>query len=173
MARSADGAWLLLASGNQLLLLDAEGLRVRRSYALASRDGRAVSTLAALRTAALRRSFVLALRDLPELWEISYDPHAEDFYEGLVHDFRMGEGVAQRGFLGVRRIALPQPLRELVLSADQAEALGRGADGAELQVVNLDVRRRVAALPLAEGLRRYGLTLSADGARLQGPAAMR
>ena len=57
------------------------------------------------------------MRGLAELWEISYDPKAEDFYDGPVHDFRMGEGVPVRGFLDVRRRVASEPLADAALTA--------------------------------------------------------
>jgi hypothetical protein len=98
----------------------------------------------ALRAAA-RRSLVVGFEGLAELWEISLDPRAEPLYQGLVHDFRMGEGVPEPGYLGVRRTRLPLP--QLLLRADGSWLLGRGADRggrAVLHLVHLDVRRSVA-----------------------------
>ncbi|MFN0184719.1 MAG: hypothetical protein ACKVQR_12975 [Aquabacterium sp.] len=96
----------------------------------------------------LRRSFIVAPQALAQLWEISVDPRAEDFYEGLVHDYRMGEGVPTRGYLGLRRIIITEPLHGLRLDAHQAEAIGHGAADASGRrtgyVINLDVRRVVS-----------------------------
>jgi hypothetical protein len=108
--------------------------------------------VSAVYDAGRRTSFIVALRDIAELWEISYDPKAEDFYEGLVHDFRMGEGIPQRGFLNARRTTLAEPLDDLFFDQPQAEAIGatRPKVGAApvAQIVNLDVRRRIATLPI-------------------------
>jgi Cytochrome D1 heme domain len=154
LAVSRDGQVLLLArdSPSQLQLLDRDG-RLLQQHAVQSRDGSRPARVAALADAAARRSFIIALQDLPELWEISYDPRAEEIYEGLVHDFRMGEGVPIRGYLGVRRIKLPQPLAEVIADPIGMHALGVAAgSGAApgtaevLHVVNLDVRREVARI---------------------------
>lgn len=149
LAVSGDGRWLLAAnaSPHSLVLLRAD-LGLERVYALRSADGKRDSAAAAVADAAVRRRFVVALESLPELWEISYDPHAEDIYDGMVHDFRMGEGIPRRGFLGVRRIALPRPLGSLFIDPIQAHALGHAGPGPG-DVVNLDVRRRIEALPVA------------------------
>lgn len=64
------------------------------------------------------------MRDLAELWEISYDPKAEDFYDGLVHDFRLGEGVPVRGFLNPRRTYLAEPLQRLRVDPVSTEVIG-------------------------------------------------
>lgn len=152
-AISSDGRWIMAAndSPHSVVLLDAQ-LRLERVYPAATRDGNATSRVSAVYDAGLRTSFIVALRDIAELWEISYDPKAEDFYEGLVHDFRMGEGIPQRGFLNVRRTTLAEPLDDLFFDRPQAEAIGatRPKDGAApvAQIVNLDVRRRIATLPI-------------------------
>ena len=64
----------------------------------------------------------------------------------------MGEAIAKPGFLGVRRTPLDEPLDDFFFDASYANALGATrprSDGApSAQVVNLDARRKIAALPL-------------------------
>jgi len=154
VAVSADGRWVMAANyfPHTLALFDAE-LNLVRTYAAATADGKASSRVSAVYDAAPRSSFIVAMKDIAEIWEISYDPKAEDIYDGLVHDFRMGEGVAKRGFLGVKRTRLAEPLDDFFFDKAYAHALGATrprADGAPSgQVVNLDVRRRIATLPIA------------------------
>jgi hypothetical protein len=147
-ASALDGRWRLQADGERLHLLEAGGARVK-SFDAASLDGARRSRVAAVRHAAARRSFVVAFETLAELWEISLDTGAEPIYNGLVHDFRLREGVSEPGYLGARRTPLDQPLRELLLDRSGAHAIGRAADTADglavLHVVHLDVRRRIAA----------------------------
>ena len=126
-----------------------------------------------------RRSFVVAMKDIAELWEISYDPKAEPIYDGMVHDYKLGEGVSKPGFLGVRRTLLDEPLDDFffdpayrfVLGATRPKAAslegpkaaasdGPKAEGAgSAQVVGLDIRRRVATLPIA-GMPHLGSGIS-------------
>ncbi len=154
LALSSDDRWLLAAHDepHSAALFDA-ALKPVKTWDAATHDGRQRSPVARVVTAVARRSFVLAPRDIAQLWEISFDPHAEDFYEGLVHDYRMGEGVPQRGFLNLRRTMLPLPLERLWFDHEhtQVVAVARAGSGEPetLQVVNLDVRRRVARVPLA------------------------
>lgn len=154
IAVSGDGQWVMAANTlpHSVVLFDAE-LRHRRTYPARSLDGRQSSRVSAVYDAAPRRSFVVALKDLPELWEISYDPKAEPIHDGLVHDYKMKEGLPKDGFLGVRRTVLDEPLDDFFFSPDYAYALGAArphADGTPSgQVVNLDVRRRIATLPIA------------------------
>ncbi len=103
-----------------------------------------------------RQSLLVAPAELPELWEVSLDPHAEDRYDGLVHDFRMGEGVPEPGFLHRRRIVLAGPVQ--AWAADAAGTLlvvviaRPTAGGAPLlQGWNLDARRIAARWPWPGG----------------------
>lgn len=154
IAVSGDGRWVMAANRlpHTLALFDAD-LGLARVYPATSADGARSSPVVAVRAAPARSSFIVALGEIPELWEISYDPRAEDIYDGMVHDFRMGEGVPRRGFLGIRRTTLPAPLGGFVFDRAYAEAIGsaRASAGGEpaVEVVNLDVRRRVATLPVS------------------------
>ena len=154
VAVSGDGRWVMAANyfPHTLVLFDA-ALNLERVYPVSSADGKTTSRVSAVYDAQPRSSFIVALKDIAELWEISYDPKAEDIYDGLVHDYRFGEGVARKGFLGVKRTRLAEPLDDFFFDPPYAHALGASrakADGAPIgQVVNLDVRRSIAALPIA------------------------
>ena len=153
VAVSGDGKWVMAANylPHTLALFDAD-LNLQRTYAAATLDGKASSRVSAVYDAQPRKSFVVALKDIPELWEISYNPKAEPIYDGYVHDYKMGEGIAKPGFLGVRRTPLDEPLDDFFFDQSYANVLGATrprSDGApSAQVVNLDARRRIAALPL-------------------------
>jgi hypothetical protein len=82
------------------------------------------SRVSAVYDATPRRSFVVALKDMPELWEISYDPKAEPIYDGLVHDYKMGEAIAKPGFQGVRRTPLDEPLDDFFFDQSYRHVLG-------------------------------------------------
>ncbi|HMN75343.1 MAG TPA: cytochrome D1 domain-containing protein [Burkholderiaceae bacterium] len=153
VAVSGDGKWVMAANylPHTLALFDAD-LNLQRPYATATLDGKATSRVSAVYDAQPRKSFVVALKDIPELWEVSYDPKAEPIYDGYVHDYRMGEAIAKPGFLGVRRTPLDEPLDDFFFDQSYANVLGATrprSDGApSAQVVNLDARRRIATLPL-------------------------
>jgi hypothetical protein len=98
--------------------------------------------------AAPRRSFVAALKDVPELWEISYDPKAEPIAGGLVHDYRSKEGEFVPGFLNARRTRLDQVLDDFFFTPDFRLVVGASRDGRRGQVVHLDVRRAIAEVDL-------------------------
>lgn len=154
VAVSGDGRYVMAANylPRTLALFDAD-LKLVRSYDAASLDGTQRSRVSAVYDAAPRHSFVVALKDLPEVWEISYDPKAEPIHDGYVHDYRMGEAIAKPGFLGVRRTVLEEPLDDFFFDQSYTNVLGatrpRQDGQASAQVVNLDVRRKIAELPIA------------------------
>lgn len=138
-AASADGRWRLVAEGAALTIFDASGQPARRHVA---------PPVAGVFDAAPRRSFVVLFESLPELWEISYDPQAEPLYQGLVHDYRLREGIAEPGFLNPRRTRLDAPLRDPGFDSSHAFIIARAPDQADRQavlfLVQLDVRRTIA-----------------------------
>lgn len=144
--RSSDGRWLLQADreARALVAIDAASGAVVRRIPVADKRGN-TSRVARIVDAPPRKSFVVLLADLAEAWELSYDPNAEPVYDGLVHDYRMGEGIADRGPFAVRRIVLDEPLTDATFSPDFSEFTARAADGS-LHVVNLHVRRRIEIL---------------------------
>jgi mono/diheme cytochrome c family protein len=154
VAVSGDGLWVMAANylPHTLALFDAD-LKLVKSFAAQTLDGKASSRVSAVYDATPRRSFVVALKDIAELWEISYDPKAEPIYDGLVHDYKMGESIAKPGYLGVRRTLLEEPLDDFFFDQGYRHALGATrpkTDGAaSAQVVNLDIRRKIADLPIA------------------------
>lgn len=148
---SADGRWRIAADGQTLTLFDAAGRPIRNHIAAAA-DGSGRSAVAALHDAAPRRSFIVIFETLPELWEISYDPNAEPIFQGLVHDYRLREGIAEPGFLNPRRTRLDAPLRDAGFDSSHAFVIGRAPDRADgqavLHLVQLDVRKRIAEFTL-------------------------
>lgn len=187
VAVSGDGKWVL--AGNYLpgtvVLFDAD-LNLVRTYPAGTLDGKQSSRVSAVYDAAPRQSFIVALKDVPELWEISYNPRAEPIHDGYVHDFRMGESIAKPGYLGVRRTPLSQPLDDFFFDPPYRHVIGAGrtpagvqaamgkaasspasspaTEGANttppsVQVINLDARQRVATLPLP-GLPHLGSGIS-------------
>ena len=142
---SADGRWRLATdeAAGALVVSSGAGTELRR-IPLLDRNRRA-GRLAWIIDLPRRQSFLAGFEALPEAWELPYSAKADPVYDGLVHDYRMGEGIADRGPLPVRRIPLSAPLprptpdeRQVHVSWADPAAPGR------LNVLNLDVRRIVA-----------------------------
>jgi len=156
VAVSGDGRWIMAANylPRTVVLFDAD-LQLVKRYDATTLDGKSASRASAVYDAAPRKSFVVALKDIPEVWEISYDPKAAPIYDGLVHDYKMGEAIAKPGFHGVRRTPLSEPLDDFFFDQSYRHVLGAtrpkagSSEGATAQVVNLDARRKIADLPIA------------------------
>lgn len=145
VAVSGDGKFVAVANDlpHTLVLLDAD-LNPLKVLAVKDKNGKIHSRIAALRDAPPRKSFVVALKDVAEVWEVSYDPAAEDIAVGMVHDFQYKEGAFIRGFLNPRRSYLSVPLDDFSFTPDYSELRGSSRDAGKGQLVNLDVRKRVA-----------------------------
>lgn len=138
--------FLLLAQPGQLSLSDSEG-RLLKRWPVTDAQGR-TGSVRALLSLPSRRSVAVLLEGLAELWEISLDPAAEPLYRGLVHDYRMGEGLAEPGYLGLRRTPLARPLSQLRQLGREDWLLGQ--QGPDAVVVHLNVRRPIAVLPAVD-----------------------
>ncbi|WP_126446291.1 nitrite reductase [Sulfuricystis multivorans] len=148
VAVSGDGKYVAVANylPHTLVLLDAD-LNLIKVLPAVTLDGKAESRVSAVYDAAPRKSFVAALKDIPELWEISYDPQAPLIFDGYVHDYKMAEGLAKPGFLNVRRTLLGTPLDDFFFDASYANVMGASRSG-KSQVVNLDIHSKIADLDL-------------------------
>lgn len=169
LALSHDGRYLMAAnrSPGTLAALDAGTLAPLRVQEAKDKQGKA-SAVADVRTLPGRSSFIAVMRDIPELWELMYDERAEPIFEGLVHDYKMGEGIALKGPFPPRRTLLDPPLTHFYFDPSSAHVVGAGPDGL-LQVIHLDIRRKIRELRL-EGPARpdQGVRLDWQG----GPALL-
>ena len=104
---------------------------------------------------------MVALKDVAEIWEISYAEDAPTVFSGLVHSYEEGmvEAVAEGGAFPIRRIDLSQPLDDFFFTPSYREVIGSARDGSGSVVVHLDVRREIARLPLP-GLPHLGSGIS-------------
>lgn len=169
LALSHDGRWLMAghAMPHTAVLLDANLLRVKH-YPVQALSGDNSSAVAHVATASARNSFVLTFTSLPEVWEISYNPGAEPIFDGLVHDYRMGEAIASAGFLGVRRTPLPQARTFIQADASMRHVLLAAPpdipSADDTEVLNLDIRRRISSLALPQRpLPNAGASLTMQG----------
>jgi hypothetical protein len=99
--------------------------------------------------ASARRSVVAALPALREVWEVSYDPGAQDLPTGLIHDFRLREGAFVRGYLNPRRTRVEESPEQLRVDPSAPTVLSADRLSPAVHVLHLDVRRRIGTLPLA------------------------
>jgi hypothetical protein len=152
IALSGDGRVIAVANylPHTLVLLDAATLAPLDVKTVDDPFHKATSRVSAVYQAAPRQSFVLALKDLPEIWEISYAADPPTTFGGFVHSYETGmvEGLAEAGAFPVRRTPLAEPLDDFFFDPSYDNLIGSSRDGGRGVVVNLDVRREIAELPL-------------------------
>lgn len=163
LALSADGNYVAVANylPHTLVILRASDLSIERIFDVTSKDGIS-SRVSAVYQAPTRNSFIAALKDVPEIWEVSTDPDAGPVYEGMVHSHEKGmvEGLASsQGFLRLRRIQIEEPLDDFFFDQDYRHLFGSTRGGGSSVVVNLNVGRPIARLGL-EGFPHLGSGIS-------------
>ena len=152
IAISADGKHLAVANylPMTLTLLSTDDLSVERVMPVVGKDGTS-SRVSAVYQAPQRQSFILALKDMPEIWEVATDPDAEPVYEGFVHSREKGMVEAlpsSQGLFARRRIEISEPLDDFFFTPDYRFLIGAARNTGRGVVVNLNVGREIADLPL-------------------------
>ncbi|MEJ1157644.1 cytochrome D1 domain-containing protein [Prosthecomicrobium sp. N25] len=165
IALSADGRWIAAANylPSTIAILSAETLEPARLFPVADLRG-TPSRVSAIYQAPNRSSFIAALKDVPEVWEIATDPNAPPVFSGLVHSHEKGmvEALAtSKGLFALRRIAVEQPIDDFFFDTGYRHLLGASRDGDKGVVVNLNVGRTIATIPLP-GMPHLGSGISFD-----------
>lgn len=139
IAMSKDGTHLAVSNylPMTLTILSTDDLTVETVMDVVGND-KTPSRVSAVYQAPQRDSFVLALKDTPEIWEVSTDP------ETLFNN---------------RRIMLSEPLDDFFFSPDYQFLIGAARASDQGVVVNLSEGREVANLPLA-GMPHLGSGIS-------------
>lgn len=127
LAVSSDGKTVLVGNylPHTLVLLDAADLSPIKVIPALSQDGKS-SRISAVYQAAPRGSFVAALKDVKEVWEIPY---------------------GSREF-AVRRIATDDYLDDFFFDQSYRHLIGAARDGKKGQVLDLDAGKKVAEIDL-------------------------
>ena len=155
VAASPDGKHVAVANylPHTLVLLDGD-LNLIKTLPAMDRDGKQSSRVSAVYDATPRQSFIAALKDVGEVWEISYTKAVEDIPTSYIHDYTQREGTFIPGYLNPRRTILAEVLDDFFFTQDYSELMGASREGVG-QVVNLDVRKKIANLPL-DGMPHLG-----------------
>lgn len=152
IAISKDGKHLAVANylPRSLVILDTADLKVEKTFDVADSHHQP-SRVSAVYQAPQRDSFIAALKDVPEIWEVSTNPAADPAYSGLVHSYEKGMEEALptgSGLFALRRIAVPEPLDDFFFDPDYRNLIGASRDGKKAYVVNLTVGRDIATIDL-------------------------
>jgi mono/diheme cytochrome c family protein/DNA-binding beta-propeller fold protein YncE len=167
LAVSGDGRYVLVGNylPHTLVMLRASDLGVEQVIAVGDGHGK-TSRVSAVYDAAPRQSFIAALKDLPEVWEIQYAD--EPVYYGRVHDYRVEGPPAVSERFPVRRIVLDDYLDDFFFDPPYENLIGAARNARNGQVVSLLVGRKIADIALS-GLPHLGSGITWD---YQGKAVM-
>jgi hypothetical protein len=94
-----------------------------------------------------RQSFIAALKDLKEVWEIPYSDDPP--YYGPVHDYRVEGPIGETAKFQVRRIRLDDYLDDFFFDLRYDNLIGAARNAKNGQVVNLIVGRKIADIDLS------------------------
>ena len=165
IAVSGDGRTLMVANylPRTLTILSADDLRPLKVINVRDRTGKHGSRVSAVYQATPRKSFIVALKDVAELWEISWLDKPPPVYTGVVHSYEIGhaEGLVQEGRFPIRRIILSEPLDDFFFDQSYRNLMGSPRSRGKAVVVNLDVGREIATLPVP-GLPHLGSGITFD-----------
>jgi len=162
IAISRDGKHIAVANylPHTLVILSADDLKVEKSFEAKDRNGHS-SRVSAVYQAPPRDSFIAALKDVPEIWEIATDPNAPPVYADFVHSHEKGMIEAlpsSQGLFSLRRIEVSEPLDDFFFDPSYRNLVGSARESSAL-VVNLSVGREVKQLDLP-GLPHLGSGIS-------------
>ena len=158
LAVSADSRYVAVGNylPHNLVILDATDLSPLKVIPVDDGNGTS-SRVSAVYDAGPRSSFIVALKDLQEIWEISYSDDPP--YFGMVHDYRYEGPPEDIGTFPVRRIRLEDYLDDFFFDVGYDNLVGAGRNGKNGQVVNLIVGRKIADIDLT-GLPHLGSGIS-------------
>ncbi len=148
-AVSADGRYVLVGNylPHSLVLLDASDLSLIRYIPVEDDFGNS-SRVSAVYSAPPRESFVIALKDLKEIWELYTADNPPKVFHGLVHDYHMAEGLAEKGPFPIRKIALEDYLDDFFFNQAYTQVIGASRSGRQGQVISLVTGGKIANLEL-------------------------
>ncbi len=147
MAISSDGATLAVANylPHSLVILSASDLSVDRIFEVKSKDGQS-SRVSAVYQARPRNSFIAALKDVGEAWEISTDVARANTDEGM---------------FALRRINTGEPLDDFFFDQSYKHLLGSSRDGKSARVIDIDTGKTITDIALP-GLPHMGSGITFD-----------
>ena len=139
IAISPDGSSIAAANylPHTLVVLSATDLAVEKIFEVNSEGGES-SRVSAVYQAPKRNSFIAALKDVPEIWEIRLERGAE-----------------------LRRIKIDEPLDDFFFDQSYRHLLGSARDGKSAVVIDIDAGKPIKRIPLP-GLPHLGSGITWD-----------
>jgi WD40 repeat protein len=156
IAVSSDGRYVIAGNylPHTLVIMDALDLSSVKIIPVTDSSGKS-SRVSAVYDAPPRNSFIVALKDIPEIFEIIYDQNAGPVYTGMVHDYRYQEGIPDNSPFPIRRIRLDDYLDDFFFDQKYNNLIGAARNAKDGQVVSLIVGKKIADIDLS-GLPHLG-----------------
>ena len=169
LAVSSDGKYAI--AGNYLphniVILDTKDLSPIQVIETKSSEGIS-SRVSAVYNAPPRHSFIVALKDVKEVWEIPYsDKGGVEVFKGWAHDYRKdgGEGKLENWkseeAFPIRRIQTEDYLDDFFFDPDYINLIGTARNNHNGQVINLDTKKKVATIEM-NGMPHLGSGITWD-----------
>ena len=149
LAVSGDGKTILVGNylPHTLVLLNAGDLSLIKIIATVGQDGKS-SRVSAVYQAEPRGSFIAALKDVKEVWEIPYTVQTQkNGWQQSYDSASAGMIVGARTF-PVRRIMVGDYMDDFFFDQSYTHLIGTARDSKNGQVLNLDTGEKVADLDL-------------------------
>jgi len=169
LAVSSDGKYAIVGNylPHNIVILDTKDLSPIKTIATIDSEG-VSSRVSAVYNAPPRHSFIVALKDVKEVWEIPYsDKGGVEVYKGWAHDYRKdgGEGKVENWQVTepfpIRRIRTADYLDDFFFDPEYIHLIGASRDSHNGQVINLDAKKKVATIAMA-GMPHLGSGITWD-----------
>ena len=169
LAVSSDGKYAIIGNylPHNVVILDTSDLSVIKMVETKNTEG-VSSRVSAVYNAPPRHSFIVALKDVKEVWEIPYsDKGGVEVYKGWAHDYRQdgGEGKVENWKsedpFPIRRIQTEDYLDDFFFDPDYINLIGTARNSHNGQVINLDTKKKVATIELT-GMPHLGSGITWD-----------
>ncbi|TWX59509.1 cytochrome D1 domain-containing protein [Colwellia hornerae] len=169
IAISNDGQHLIVGNylPNNVVILNTRDLSPAKVIDTIDSNG-VSSRVSAVYNAPPRHSFIVALKDVKEIWEIPYsDQGGVEVYKGWAHDYRKdgGEGKLESWKVEdpfpIRRIETDDFITDFFFDPQYINLIGTARNNHNGQVINLDTKKKIAAIALT-GMPHLGSGITWD-----------
>jgi WD40 repeat protein len=138
IAISGDGKTIMAANylPHTLVAINADNLQPLKIIPVTDKNSAVSSRVSAVYDASPRNSFIAAMKDIKEVWEIPYNHKAKVLQIEAMEP------------LAVRRIQLDDYLDDFFFTQNYQTLIGASRDGGVGQVVDLDLGRRITSIDI-------------------------
>ncbi len=166
LAVSSDGKYAIVGNylPHNVVILDTKDLSPIKTIETIDEEG-VSSRVSAVYNAPPRTSFIVALKDVKEVWEIPYsDEGGVEVFKGWSHDYKVeakAEDWKIEDAFPVRRIRTADYLDDFFFDPEYINLIGASRDSQNGQVINLDTKKKIATIEMA-GMPHLGSGITWD-----------